>query len=35
LAGEDLDIEAECKQINDHKLDSKEIVQYFDHTLLA
>ena len=35
LAGEDLDIDAECKQVNDHKLDSKEIVQYFDHTLLA
>ena len=35
LAGEDLDIQAECKIINDHKLDSKEIIQYFDHTLLA
>jgi len=35
LAGEDLDIEAECKIVNDHKLDSKEIVQYFDHILLA
>ena len=35
LAGEDVDIEAECKQVNDHKLDSKEIVQYFDHTLFA
>jgi len=35
LAGEDVDIEAECKIINDHKLDSKEIVQYFDHTLFA
>tara|TARA_B100002049_G_scaffold113195_1_gene83610 strand:- start:68 stop:430 length:363 start_codon:yes stop_codon:yes gene_type:complete len=35
LAGEDLDIDAECKQVNDHKLDSKEIVQYFNHTLLA
>ena len=35
LAGEDLDIQAECKIINDHKLSSKEIVQYFDHTLLA
>ena len=35
LAGEDLNIQAECKQVNDHKLDSKEIVQYFDHTLLA
>ena len=35
LAGEDLDIQAECKMVNDHKLDSKEIVQYFDYTLLA
>ena len=35
LAGEDLDIQAECKMVNDHKLDSKEIVQYFDHTLFA
>ena len=35
LAGEDVDIQAECKQVNDHKLDSKEIVQYFDHTLFA
>ena len=35
LAGEDLDIQAECKIIIDHKLDSKEIIQYFDHTLLA
>ena len=35
LAGEDLDIDAECKQVNDHKLESKEIVQYFDHILLA
>ena len=35
LAGEDLDIDTECKQVNDHKLDSKEIVQYFDHILLA
>ena len=35
LAGEDIDIQAECKQVNDHKLDSKEIVQYFDHTLFA
>ena len=35
LAGEDLNIQAECKIINDHKLDSKEIIQYFDHTLLA
>ena len=35
LAGEDIDIQAECKQVNDHKLDSKEIVQYFDYILLA
>ena len=35
LAVEDLDIQAECKQVNDHKLESKEIFQYFDHTLLA
>ena len=35
LAGEDVDIQGECKIINDHKLDSKEIVHYFDHTLLA
>ena len=35
LAGEDLDIQAECKQVNDHKLDSKEIVRHFDHILLA
>ena len=35
LAGEDLDIQAECKTINDHKLDSKEIVQYFDYILFA
>ena len=35
LAGEDLNIQGECKIINDHKLDSKEIVQYFNHTLLA
>ena len=35
LAGEDLDIQAECKIINDHKLDSKEIIQYFNHILLA
>ena len=35
LAGEDLDIDAECKQVNDHKLDSKEIVSYFNHILLA
>ena len=35
LAGEDLDIDAECKQVNNHKLDSIEIVQYFDHILFA
>ena len=35
LAGEDLDIQAECKIINDHKLDSKEIVIRFDYSLLA
>ena len=35
LTGEDVDIQAECKQVNDHSLDSKEIVNYFDHTLLA
>ena len=35
LANEDLDIQAECKIINDHKLDSKEIVQYFDYILFA
>ena len=35
LAGEDLDIDTECKMVNDHKLDSKEIVQYFDDILLA
>ena len=35
LSGEDLDIDAECKIINDHKLDSKEIVQYFNHILFA
>ena len=35
LAGEDLDIDTECMQVNDHKLDSKEIVQYFDHILLV
>ena len=35
LAGEDLDIQAECKMVNDHKLDSKEIVRHFDHILLA
>ena len=35
LAGEDLDIDSECKQVNDHKLDSKEIISHFDHILLA
>ena len=35
LAGEDLDIQKECKIIIDHKLDSKEIVSHFDHILLA
>ena len=35
LAGEDLDIQAECKIINDHKLDSKEIVIRFDYALWA
>ena len=35
LAGEDVDIQAECKMVNDHKLDSKEIVRHFDYTLLA
>ena len=35
LAGEDLDIQAECKIIIDHKLDSKEIVSHFDHILFA
>ena len=35
LAGEDLDIKPECKQINDHKIDPKEIVWNFDHTLPA
>ena len=35
LAGEDVDIQAECKQVNDHKLDSKEIVRHFDHILFA
>ena len=35
LAGKDLNIQEECKIINDHKLDSKEIVSYFDHILLA
>ena len=35
LTGEDVDIEAECKMVIDHKLDSKEIIQYFDYTLLA
>ena len=35
LAGEDEDIQAECKQVNDHKLDAREIVRHFDHFLLA
>jgi len=35
LAGEDLDIDAECKQVNSHKLDSKEVISHFDHILLA
>ena len=35
LAGEDIDIQAECKQVNDHKLDSKKIVNHFNHILLA
>ena len=35
LADEDLDIDTECKMVLDHKLDSKEIVQYFDYTLFA
>ena len=35
LAGEDEDIQAECKQVNDHKLDTREIVRHFDHFLLA
>ena len=35
LADEDVDIQAECKQVNDHKLDSKEIIWHFDHILLA
>ena len=35
LAGENVDIQAECKLVNDHKLDSIEIVRYFDHILLA
>ena len=35
LAGEYVDIQAECKQVNDHKLDSKEIVRHFNHILLA
>ena len=35
LAGEDVDIDAERKIVIDHKLDSKEIIQYFDYTLSA
>ena len=35
LAGENLDIKAECKMVNDHKQDSKESIHYFDYTLLA
>ena len=35
LAGEDLDIDAECQQVNDHQLDSKEVISHFDHILLA
>ena len=35
LAGEDLNIEAECKMVIDHKLDSKEIIPYSDYTLFA
>ena len=34
LAGEDVDIEAECKIVNDLKVDSKEF-RHFDHILLA
>ena len=34
LAGEDIDIQAECKIVNDLKVDSKEF-RYFDHILLA
>ncbi len=35
LSGEDLDIDAECKMVIDHKLDSKEIFPYSDYTLFA
>ena len=35
LAGEDLDIEAECKMVIDHKLNRQKIIQYFDYTLSA
>ena len=35
LAGEDLDIEAECKMVIDHKLDCQKIIRYFDYTLSA
>ena len=34
LAGEDIDIDAECKIVNDLKVDSKEF-RYFDYILLA
>ena len=35
LADENLDIDAECKMVIDHKLDSKEIIPYSDYTLFA
>ena len=35
LADEDLDIEAECKMVIDHKLDRQKIIPYFDYTLSA
>ena len=35
LAGEDVDIEAECKMVIDHKIDRQKIIQYFDYTLSA
>ena len=35
LSDEDLDIDAECKMVIDHKLDSKEIIHNFDYTLFA
>ena len=34
LNGEDIDIQAECKIVNDLKVDSKEF-RHFDHILLA